>query len=155
MGLTMSRKRDKNLAFKRKSHYFIETLLVCFHACPLSRPSFILEFRNAVFSREGGGGGGTSGLRDLEKDPGTKATTKNKLSSHPLPESNRDHWWQWYEKSALTNTPSMLPTGMCLLYWLHLAVAFAWAKATYTFRSQKIHAFFWLFSQWRTWYHCI
>ena len=44
---------------------------------------------------QGGGGGGTSGRRDLEKGPGTKARTTNKLYSHPLPESNRGHWWQW------------------------------------------------------------
>ena len=80
MGLTMIRKRDKNLAIRRKNHYLIKTLLACFHVCPLSRSSFILEFRNAVFSR--GGGGGTLGLRDLEKVPGTKARTNNRLYPH-------------------------------------------------------------------------
>ena len=53
MGLTMSRKREKNLASRRKSHYSIETLLACFRACPLYRSSFMLELRNVVSLRGG------------------------------------------------------------------------------------------------------
>ena len=71
MGLTVSRKRDNNSAIRRKSHYFIETLLACFHASPLSGSSFTLEFKNAVFFN----GRETLGLKHLEKDPGTKART--------------------------------------------------------------------------------
>ena len=74
MGLTVSRKLDESLAFRGNTHHPIETLLAGFHVGPLSRSSFILEFRNALFfkSRE------TGGLRELETDPGTgrdQATT--------------------------------------------------------------------------------
>ena len=84
-GVNREQKRDKTLAIRLKSHYF-ETILACFHACPLSgRSSFILELRNAMFFK----GRKTLGLGDLEKDPRTKARTNNKLYPHVAPCQDR------------------------------------------------------------------
>ena len=78
---------------RRKSHHPIDTLLAGFHVGPLSRSNFISEVRNAgFFAREGAeaeGGGGTGEHRDLEKDPGTKAKSNNKLYPHVVPGQNR------------------------------------------------------------------
>ncbi len=75
--------------------------LAGFHAGPLSRSNWNVEM---LIFQEGGK------LKNLEKNPWSKGRTNNKLDPHirlALGIEPGPHWW---EASALTTAPSLLPT---------------------------------------------
>ena len=74
-----------------------------------------LEFRNVSFEE-----GGKTGAVPGEKTLGARIRTNNKLNPHKTPSPGIEPGPHWWEASALTTAPFLLPMGKKKNQWRNL-----------------------------------